>query len=156
MAIKDFSSQYEYRKHLAAQKGLTRHEYQKQLAMRKGYSSLSEYKEFLARQRGFSGRNEYELYLAKQKGFESIGRYKESLAGKRQQRPLNRKLSSLIQQQLTALDKTQKWLAEQLGITEGVVSRYVSGRITPKQRSLQRKLFSILKLPYETLDALVQ
>jgi len=108
-----------------------------------------------AKEKGFESPSEYVEDLAKKKEFESYSKYLEHLAKKRQQRPLNRALSNLIKKRLTELNKTQKWLAEQLGVTKGTISRYVSGRITPTS-SLQKKLFKILELEYQTIDNILE
>ena len=92
---------------------------------------------------------------AKQRGFASRGEYEAHLAKQRQQQPINQKLSDLIKQRLAELGKSQKWLSIQLRITEGAVSRYLSGRTTPR-RNLQERLFETLELPYQTLEDLVE
>src|SRR3989344_2921007 len=106
------------------------------------FASLTEYREHLAKQRinpktgeRFASRTEYEKHLARQ----------------RQQKPINQKLSELIKIRLDELGKTQRQVSNELGITESAVSRYISGRCTPR-RSLQEKFFEILGLPYRTLD----
>jgi len=151
-----FASLHKYKEHLAKEKGFASdHEYQKHLAKEKGFASLNKYQEHLAKEKGFASLNKYQEHLAKEKGFASWNTYNEHLAEKRQQQLLNQQLSGLIKQRLTELGKTQKWLAEQLGITEGPVSRYISGRTTPK-KSLQEKLFRALEVPYHTLDDLLE
>jgi predicted DNA-binding protein YlxM (UPF0122 family) len=107
-----------------------------------------------AKERGFANLKEYEQHLARERGFANLKEYEQHLARERQQKPLNQELSYLIQERLTELEKSQKWLSVQLGITEGAVSRYVSGRTRPRI-SLQPKLFEALELPYQTLDDLV-
>ena len=49
----------------------------------------------------------------------------------------------------------QKWLAYELEVTEGAVSRYASGKTTPR-KSLQERLFEALELPYKTIDDFLQ
>ncbi len=124
-------------------------------AKQRGFMSSSDYQEHLVKQKGFASRMEYEEHLAKQRGFASRMEYEEHLAKQRQQQPINQLLSELIEQRLAELVKTQKWLAQQLGVTEGAVSRYLSGKTRPK-KSLQENLFEILELPYQTLDDLVE
>ncbi len=87
----------------------------------------------------------YGCTKVKKRGFVSYSEYAKHLAKERQQHPLNQKLSEL--------GKTQQWLAKQLKITQGSVSRYVSGMTTPR-RSIQERLFEALELPYQTLDDL--
>ena len=95
----------------------------------------------------------YGCTKVKKRGFVSYSEYAKHLAKERQQHPLNQKLSNLIGQKLSELGKTQQWLAKQLKITQGSVSRYVSGMTTPR-RSIQERLFEALELPYQTLDDL--
>ena len=122
---------------------------------KRGFKSRSEYQEHLAQQRGFKNISEYQEHLAQQKGFKSYREYQEHLGKKRQKKELNTKLSILINLRLKELGKSQKWLANELNITESATSRYVSGKTTPK-RSLQEKLFRILRFPYNTLDDLLE
>ena len=107
------------------------------------------------KQKGFASRTEYHEHLAKQKGFASYGEYRKYQAEQRQQKKSNQKLSGMIKQSLEKLGRNQRWLAEQLRITEGAVSRYISGKTKPR-KSLQDSLFRILDLQYQTLDDLVE
>jgi ribosome-binding protein aMBF1 (putative translation factor) len=153
---KGFASTTEYKKHLAIKKGFaSRTEYEQHLAKKKGFASLRDYEKHLAKKRGFASLRDYEKHLVIEKGFASLTKYEQHLAKKRQQKPINQELSDLIKVRLSELgDRTQKWLAEQLGITESAVSRYTGGRTTPRKR-LQKKLFDALELPYQTLDDLL-
>jgi len=103
----------------------------------------------------FKSGNQYEDYLARQRGFASRGEYQRHQFREKQKRPENKTLSSLIRKRLRELDKSQRWLAKQLGITEGAVSRYVSGKNIPK-KNLQPKLFETLDVPYKTIDDLLE
>src|SRR3989338_8002864 len=151
-----FKSYREYQKHLAQQRGFKNiSEYQEHLAQQRGFKSYSEYQKHLAQQKGFKNISEYQEHLAQQKGFKSYREYQEHLGKKRQKKELNTKLSILINLRLKELGKSQKWLANELNITESATSRYVSGKTTPK-RSLQEKLFRILRFPYNTLDDLLE
>src|SRR3989344_3221800 len=153
---KGFKNISEYQEHLAQQKGFKSYrEYQEHLAQQKGFKNISEYQEHLAQQKGFKNISEYQKHLAQQKGFKSYREYQEHLGKKRQKKELNTKLSILINLRLKELGKSQKWLANELNITESATSRYVSGKTTPK-RSLQEKLFRILRFPYNTLDDLLE
>ncbi len=149
-----YSTAYGYTK--AKQRGFaSRTEYKEHLAKQKGFASRTEYEEHLVKQRGFASRTEYEEHLVKQRGFASDYDYREHLAKQRQQQPVNQELSHLIKDQLTKLGISQKRLAIELGITEGAISRYASGRTTPR-KDLQPKLFEVLKLPYQTIDDLLE
>ena len=132
------------------------------------FKSLTEYQNYLARQRTnpetgqpFKSRTESQDYQVRQstnpetgQPFKSLTEYQNYLARQRKQNPINQELSDLVPQRLTELEQTQRWLAAQLGITEGAVSRYISGRTTPR-KSLQKRLFNALELPYQTLDDLL-
>ena len=110
----------------------------------------------------FGSETEYKKYRAKQmvnpetgQPFSSRTEYKEYRARRRQEKPINQEVSQLIKRRLGELGKTQKWLSGQLGITDVAVSRYLSGKTTPR-RILQERLFKELGLDYERLDALLK
>lgn len=130
------------------------HKYMEYLAKNMGFASLHEYRKHMAEKR-FKSWNEYQENTARKMGFTSLSKYNKDLAEKRKKRPVNQKLGILIKERLTKLGKEQKWLAEQLGITEGAVTRYKSGEITPKN-GLQERLFSLLEVPYHTLEDLLE
>jgi len=150
-----YASYTEYQEHLVNERGYASYtEYRQHLAKEKGYASRTEYDQHLAKEKGYASRTEYDQHLAKEKGYASRTEYERHLTKKRQQKPLNQKLGHLVQQRLVELVQTQRWLAEQLGITQGAVSRYISGKTTPR-KSLQEDLFNTLDLPYQTLDDIV-
>lgn len=128
-------------------------EYRECMADNAGFSSQSKYKEDLAKRRGFESLSEYQEYLVNKRGFKSLTEYEQHLAKERQEKPLNKELGNLLKRRLVELKRSQVWLSRQLEITQGAVSRYVAGKTTPK-KSLQKKLFDTLGLPYETLDDL--
>ena len=49
------------------------------------------------------------------------------------------------------MGKSQGWLADTLGITEGAVSRYLSGKTVPRKK-YQRRLFKALDMPFQTVE----
>ncbi len=150
-----FASQTDYQKHLAQERGFaSRTAYQKHLAQERGFASLTAYEKHLAQEKGFASLTDYRKHLAQERGFASLTEYKKHLAQERQKRPINQELGRLVKQRLAELGKTQRWFAEQLGINEINVSRYVNGKATPRI-SLQQKLFNVLELPYQSLDDLV-
>src|SRR3989344_512754 len=126
-----------------------------EIARRADVSYATAYGYTKARQRGVASSSEYEKYLARQRGFASLNEYQEYIAKRRQQQSINQELSDLIRQRLVELGKTQKWLAEQLGIAESSVSKYMGGRTTPR-KSLQERLFNALQVEYKTLNDLVE
>ncbi len=102
----------------------------------------------------FVSLTEYFKYLSKQKGFNNNYKYRVYLDKMRQSRPLNKKLSGLIIKMLEEMDKPQKWLAYQIGVTKPYLNDFISGRRTPTQETAE-KLFSVLQLPYKNLDELL-
>lgn len=128
------------------------HEYMEYISKNKGFTSLHEYRKHMAGKR-FKSWNEYQKNTARKMGFSSLSEYNKNLAEKRKKRPVNQKLGILIKERLIKLGKEQKWLAEQLGVTEGAVTRYKIGEITPKN-GLQERLFRLLEVPYRTLEDL--
>src|SRR3989338_4807591 len=126
-----------------------------EIARRADVSYATAYGYTKARQRGFASRSEYEKDLAKRRMLAPRNEYQEYLAKRRQQQSINQELSDLIRQRLVELGKTQKWLAEQLGIAESSVSKYMGGRTTPR-KSLQERLFNALQVEYKTLNDLVE
>ncbi|MBS3123325.1 helix-turn-helix domain-containing protein [Candidatus Woesearchaeota archaeon] len=151
-----FLSKREYERHLAQEKGFASSgEYHSFLAQEQGFTSRTEYNGHLLLERGFTSKAEYEQYLAQQNGFLSLGDYQKKMAEKRQQRHLNKELSSLIVKRLAELGQTQKWLAEQLNLTKGTISKYINASLIPKQNLLGR-LFQALEVPYKTIDDLLE
>ena len=151
---KNFKSLSEYQEHLVKKRNFRSiSEYKKHLAKQRGFKSHLEYQEYLAKKKNFKSLSEYKEHLAINHGFNSFMEYERFLAKERQKRTLNKKLSKIINQQLKILDKNASWLADELGITGGTVSRYRDGKITPRKK-LQPKFFKILKLPYKYLEEL--
>lgn len=124
-------------------------------AKKAGFISASEYHQYLARKNGFTSYSEYQEYLVKQRGYESLSRYQEILAENREQKVKNQISGRLIKEGLDKLGKSQRWLAERLGITEGAVSRYISGKTMPK-RSIQQELIDVIGVQYKVLDDIIE
>jgi ribosome-binding protein aMBF1 (putative translation factor) len=110
------------------------------------FESLTQYQEYVAMQRENPETGEL---------FESISQYKQYLSRQRQKREENQQLIYVIRRRLTELGQTQNWLAEQLGITHGSVSKYVTGNVTPRKH-LQKRLFKALGFECETLDDMLE
>src|SRR3989344_7521072 len=130
-------------------------EYQEHLAKRQGFKSLSEYQEHLAKRQGFKSLSEYQEHLAKERGFKSYSKYQEYTGNKRRKREPNKKLSSIIKNELENLGKNQKWLSEQLGTSKQTITNYVQGINFPDASKL-RKLANILQIQYSTLESLLE
>lgn len=149
-----YSAAYGYTK--VRQRGYaSRTDYYERLAREKGYASYSEYQRHLITEKGYASLYDYLEFLAKQKGFQSSYEYRKYLASRKQQQPSNQALGSLIKGKLAELGKSQRWLSEQLGVSTGAVSKYAYGRATPSDQ-VQKKMFEVFDLPYETLDDLAR
>ncbi len=154
-----------YEDELARRNGFKSHlerdkEREIKLAMKRGFKTVDQLREHKLKQRlkqgGFSSLKDYKTYMATKKhNYKTLGEYEKHNEQLRQQKQINQELSSLIKSSLEELGKSQTWLAKQLGVTEGAVSRYVSAKVTPRPE-LQLELFKTLKLPYKTLDDIVQ
>ena len=123
--------------------------------LEKGFKSLSEYQEHLAKRQGFKSLSEYQEHLAKERGFKSYSKYQEYTGNKRRKREPNKKLSSIIKNELENLGKNQKWLSEQLGTSKQTITNYVQGINFPDASKL-RKLANILQIQYSTLESLLE
>lgn len=110
-----------------------------------GFKNNSDYQKYLAQKNGHNSLNNYKEHLAQEKGFESLNNYQKHLAQKRSKRYPNKDLSNLIKSSLKLLDKTQSWLAKEIGISKQLISLYANGLIIPKSETLE-KLFNILKV----------
>ncbi len=141
-----FESRNAYHEHLAKQRGFESiAAYHEHLAKQRGFESYTAYQEHLAKQRGFESRNAYQEHLAKQRGFESLNAYQEHLAKQRADRKKNKELSDLIKGRLRELDRTQTWLAGELGVSKSMVSLYVQGKSIPRYENI-RELLSVLEI----------
>lgn len=150
-----FKSLYEYEKYCVKKKGFKSYsEYQEHLAKKNSFESLKEYQECLAKKHGFKNNYEYHKHLAEKNGFESRYDYQLFISLKNQKNPYLNKLSNLIIEQLSFLEKDRKWLGYKLNVSKATISRYISCKIFPK-KSIQSKLFRILNLPYKSLEDLL-
>lgn len=154
---KGYKNYVQYENELARRNGFkSNSEREKERARKRGFKSEGQLREHLLRQRGFPSLQNYKIYMATQKlGYKTLGEYEKHNEMLRQQKRINQELSSLIKSSLEELERNQTWLAKQLGVTEGAVSRYASGKTTPRPE-LQLELFKTLKLPYRTLDDILQ
>lgn len=124
-------------------------EYHEYLVKKSGFKSFSDYKTHLAKKSGFKSYTDYQKYLVRERGKGYDADHEKYLAKQRQKKPENKKLSEILKESL--LGRTQRKVAKELGVNESAVSRYVHGWTTPR-KSLQKKLFKILQLPYKTID----
>jgi hypothetical protein len=118
---------------------------------KRGHSSVYQYNKQYAKSRGYENLTEYITTLVKAKGYRSLSDYYKKKERKRQRDPRNRIFSYILKQRLDEIGMTNSWLAEQLGITEGAVSRYLHAKTTPRF-SRQEEIFRLLDLPYKTID----
>lgn len=118
---------------------------------------LKEYYKYqmsLIKKNGFKTYQEYQTHIAKQNGFASYTEYQKYTAGKRQGRKKNKILSSIIKIKLIELDRSQTWLACQIEMNSGTVSRYISGTLFPNRDALI-KISNVLELSKKTLEELI-
>jgi len=171
-----FASPEDYKKHLAKKEGFASvKKYKEHLARQrinpetgKLHASLYDYNKYRDTQRinpetgkPFASSRECNEYLARQrinpetgKPFASSTDYKKYQDKLGQERPENKKLACLIKRRLEELGKSQVWLSKKLGVKKQAVFRYIQGN-SPRSELLG-KLFSVLKVPYKTLDDLLE
>ncbi|MBI2151197.1 hypothetical protein HYU21_00535 [Candidatus Woesearchaeota archaeon] len=151
-----FASGTEYKLYLAQMNGFfSISESETYLVQERGFSTRTEYESNLVKTMGFASYADYKEHLAHEKGFASITEYHTYLAQERQQRPENKSLSNLINNRLKELNKTQLWLAGELGVTPQAVCKYAKGTSLPKANILS-SIFYTLKVPYKTIDDLIE
>lgn len=132
-----FNSLAEYQDDLARRRGFdSRYESDRHRAKEKGFSSIHAYREYHAKGRGFSSLHDYREYQSREQGFASRSEHTEHLAERRRTRRKNSILSGILSESLSELDRTQAWLARQLGVSRQMVSRYVSGSAMPARDKL--------------------
>ena len=136
----------------------SRTEYLKYLAKRNGFRSWGEYQKHLTLRRinpetgvKYKSPKEYQNFLARRKinpetrdNYKSVREYDKYKAIERSKRKKNKELSDLILKILVYHDKSQKWLADKLGMSNQSISEYINGRSMPKRKTL-RKLKKILE-----------
>jgi transcriptional antiterminator len=127
----------------------------RKISKRSGVSYLTAYKHTKLKDRGYNTFLEYIKNQIAKKGFASYNTYVNYLQKERQSRPENFRLGRTIDERLIELNKTQNWLAEQMGVTKQSVSLYVQGKTLPAEEKLV-SLFSALQLPYKTIDDLIK
>jgi len=93
-------------------------------------------------ERGYSSRHEYLRKLAEDKGI-SIYEYFKKSARRRIGKKENRELSLLITTRLAEMRKTQRWLAEQAGVSHQAITLYKKGENCPREEVLE-KIYSAL------------
>lgn len=133
------------------------------------YGSSGKYRNYLAKKNNsasdnpakrrsypsrFASYREYIEYLAKQNGFASAKDYRNYLAEQRKKRPENKIFGALVRKRLKEKGKNYSWLADQVGVTSTTASSYARGISIPRSER-SRKVFSVLDLPYKTIDDLV-
>ena len=95
------------------------------------------------RKNGFESPTEYRKHLARKNGFKSHNEYLKYLARQRSEKKENIEFGNLVRTRLRDLDRNQSWLAEQLGVSDAVVSFYANGKSRPKGENLNRLLLTL-------------
>ena len=83
---------------------------------------------------------EIKEHLAKKRGFNSRCEYEEELAEKRSWRKKNKRFSRALKMFLSDNERSQSWLAEQLGVSHQLISLYIQGKLIPQEKILGRLL----------------
>ena len=116
---------------------------------------ITVYGNIRAEELGLQSYYEFGKYLAKKRGFISPHAYNKHIQRKRQRRLEYQEMSRMIRSGLMGIEQNQSWLAERIGRTKQAVSLYVQAKCVPDDETF-KKICSALKLPYETLDDLLQ
>ena len=117
--------------------------YRKAEFQRKGYRSQNEYLNTWAQQKGYASWKTYRTEMLQRRGYASRTDYEQDLARERMQRPENKEISDFITKRLQKLKRSQKWLAEQIGVSATSISYYQTGINCPPQK-IKRRIFEIL------------
>ena len=103
------------------------------------------------KERGFNSYHEYIEHRAKQRRFTSGTEYYKHLAKQRQKKPINKNLAALIKNGLRSIEKSQLWLAREIGTTPQVVSLYCQAKNYPSFKILD-KIYSALESEGFSID----
>ena len=118
-----FSSESEYRDHLAHRKGFTNHAgYCKHLINKNGFGSIGEYRSL----------------LAVRKGYASYGDCLKHQGDARARRSLYKQIGRVVNTLLQESGGTQSWLAKQLGVSRTAARDYQKGRSVPRPQTLEK------------------
>ena len=129
-------------------------EYRNDLAKKKGYNSYTEYRNDLAKKQGYNSYTEYRKDLVKKQGYNSRTEYEKDLAEKRADNVKNKTLALLITGRLSDMGKSQKWLAEEIGVSRQMIFNYCHGLNLPSKEKAQ-EIANLLGLSYRTIDDLI-
>ena len=141
---KGLASAKEYEEYLAKRKGLaSARDYREDLTKRKGLANSREYEEYLAKRKGLASARDYREDFARRRGCYSFGEYKRNLNIKRSTEPANIELSHLVESGLERMNKSEAWLAMQIGVNRGSVSLYKSGMVLPRNEILGKLLLAL-------------
>jgi len=99
-----FASRMAYEEFIMRQNGFSSYNaYQEHLVKKNGFVSRTDYETHLVEKKGFPTLHAYAEHLAVQNNYPSYNAYRENKAHERQQRPLNRMLSSFLQEKLAEI-----------------------------------------------------
>jgi len=104
---------------------------------------------------GYDSAIDYYTFIAQDKGFDSLQDYQQHCTQQRQQQAINRVFSTVVRARLQELGKNPLWLAREMKVTKSMGYRYAKGTNLPR-KELQRKLFKVLKLKYNSIDELLE
>ncbi|MBS3123326.1 helix-turn-helix domain-containing protein [Candidatus Woesearchaeota archaeon] len=127
----------------------------REIAQRADVSKSTVYNHTKLKERGFASHTEYKSYTVQKRGFASLTEYQNYLSKENKQKITHKLLSTLITTRLKELGKNQSWLAEELNLTRQMISYYIKGINLPRDYILTN-LFSVLEVPYKTIDDLIK
>lgn len=134
---------------------ISRREYQESLLKKRGYSSKKEYDKELITLNGFESERDYRDKLARKKGYLSKLDYRKNLKKRKvsevkvpsvekvSEIKVKKEISLLINRRLNEIDKSQKWLAQETGISCSSINSYINSRNMPNSDTL-RNIFTSL------------
>ena len=103
---------------------------------------------------GYDTYTAYRNHVIREKGYASWRAYMRGLESQHQQQQLYQESARMIMQALRRMNKTQKWLAEQLRVNKNAVTLYVQGKTLPNKEH-RKKLCDVLQLDENRLENIV-
>lgn len=148
-----WSTAYGYTK--ARQEGYVslQQKHQMQLSLR-GFASRTAYTKWLAEENGCSSIYELRSRSLEDHGYGSLSAYQRDKAEQRSHRKSYRKVSEIIVQRLDEMGKTQRWLAQELGVNKSTMIQYAHGKLIPRGER-RKKLCEVLQVDESILEKII-
>ncbi len=109
----------------------------------------------VAKKQNFKTDYEYQDAQAKERGYEGMSHYVQERNKIKQNQPINKKLSNLLQAETSTRNGKKTEVRLELGVSLEMFHRYLRGTAIPSPDKLE-KLFEILNLPYNTIDDILE